>query len=219
MTNPNLTAIGFILDRSGSMGYIADDTIGGFNQFLKTQKESEGEAVVTFAQFDNVYEVVHDYVDINDVPELTSETFQPRGGTALLDAMGNMINDFGNKFKNMEESERPGNVIIVVITDGHENQSREFTKDEIFDNVTHQKETYDWNFIFLGAGQDAIAVGTSYGFNIDSSVSYSSGKISSTMNQLGGKVSRFRSSIKRGCSKSVASNSMSYSANDRDEIS
>lgn len=219
MTNKNLTAIGFVLDRSGSMSMIRSDTIGGFNTFLNTQRESEGGAYITLAQFDNHYEVVHDYVDIKDVPDLTEETFVPRGSTALLDAIGKTVTSIGQKLSDMPEEERPGNVIIAVITDGQENCSCEYTREKVFDMISHQTEVYKWEFVFLGAGKDAIAAGMSMGFDGSKSVSYSTAKMGGTMRSLGDKVTRFRSASAQGKDSAEVSEMMSYTEQDRQDIS
>ncbi len=168
----NLTDITVVLDRSGSMEVVKADTIGGFNTFLKSQKEAVGEANLTLAQFDTEYELVHSGKPIKDVPELTDKIFVPRGMTALLDAIGRSINATGARLANTPEENRPAKVIFVILTDGEENSSHEFTKEKINEMIKHQTETYKWDFVFLGANQDAIKTGTSYGISANSSLSY-----------------------------------------------
>jgi hypothetical protein len=158
--NDQLTDITIVLDRSGSMESIADDTKGGFDQFVKDQQDAPGACVLTLVQFDTEYEFVHTAKPIADVPPLE---FHPRGSTALLDAFGRAIAETGERIEKMAESERPGKVLFVVITDGHENASREFTKSAIAEKVKHQSEKYGWQFVFLGANMDAIAEGAGYG--------------------------------------------------------
>jgi hypothetical protein len=168
-----LTHINLIVDRSGSMRDIADDTIGGINMFLQGQKDqSLGEAFISFYQFDNVYECVYKGVNARQVPLLTKETYVPRGNTALLDAIGKTVVEVGIQMSRLQESERPAKIIIVIVTDGFENASTQYSRDKIFEMITHQKEKYNWDFVFLGANQDAIAVGQSYGVPISSSMSY-----------------------------------------------
>lgn len=157
MTDQNLTEIVCIVDRSGSMASIQDDVIGGFNRFLEDQKKVPGKASMTYVQFDDKYEIVHNGKPIQDVPALTSETYKPRGQTALLDAIGKTMNDVGTRLSKMPEEKRPGKVIAVVLTDGKENASREFTQSMVKQMIEHQRDTYKWEFVFLAANQDAFA--------------------------------------------------------------
>lgn len=150
-----------VLDRSGSMSSTKQDAIGGFNQFVADQKALPGEATLTLAQFDDQYEVIHKFKDIREVPPLTDETFQPRGSTALLDAIGRTVNEVGAQLAAMPESRRPARVLLAVITDGGENASREFSREKVFDMLKHQQEKYQWAVTFIGSNQDAIAVGGS----------------------------------------------------------
>lgn len=158
MPKTNYSDITVVLDRSGSMKSIADDTIGGMNRFVDDQKKQPGEATYSLFQFDDIYEPVHRGIPLATVPPLTQETFVPRGWTALLDAIGRSINEAGSRFEAMPEHERPSVVIFVIMTDGMENYSKEFTRDKIASMISHQRDVYGWNFIFLGANQDAIAV-------------------------------------------------------------
>jgi uncharacterized protein YegL len=173
MTNPNLTEIIVISDRSGSMGSIADDAIGGFNTFLKEQQEVPGECKFTYCQFDNEYEVVHDGIPIRDMKPLDRSTFVPRGSTALLDAIGRTINVVGERLAKTSEDQRPGKVIVVILTDGQENFSKEFSRDQIFEMITTQHDQFKWEFVFLAANQDAIAGGASLGISAAGSANYS----------------------------------------------
>lgn len=157
MTKANLTEIVFVLDRSGSMGIIRDDCIGGFNTFLKDQQALPGEARLTLTQFDDVYEVVYKNKPIQEVEPLTTETFVPRGRTALLDAIGRTVNVVGAELAAMSEDERPEKLIFVIVTDGEENASKEFTRQRVLEGITHQRENYQWEFVFMAANQDAIA--------------------------------------------------------------
>lgn len=145
-----------IIDRSGSMGFIADDAIGGFNTFLEQQKKVPGEATLTFIQFDTEYEVVHENKPLDDVPKLDDSTYQPRGGTALLDALGKAIDSTGHRLSKMSERNRPDKVIVAILTDGEENSSNIYSLSKIKDMITHQKDVYNWEFIFLAANQDAF---------------------------------------------------------------
>ena len=159
----NYTAIGVVIDRSGSMSDITEDTIGGFNTFLKAQKELPGEADLTLVIFDTKYEVIHDCKPLADVPDLDGKTYYARGSTALLDAIGQTINTMGGRFAAMDEADRPSKVILVIITDGHENCSREYTHDQIKALLVEHQEKYSWEVHYYGADQDAITVGSSHG--------------------------------------------------------
>jgi hypothetical protein len=148
------------------------DTIGGFNEFLKTQKAAPGEATFTLVQFDDQYEIVHDGINIKEVPELIAETFVPRGWTALLDAIGRTVNTTGARLAALSEDERPSKVIFLILTDGEENKSTEFTRAKINEMIKHQTEVYQWDFVFLGANQDAIKSGESMGIKAGNSMTY-----------------------------------------------
>lgn len=173
----NLTDITIVLDRSGSMQSVSTDTIGGFNEFLKSQKAAPGEATLTLAQFDDVYEIVHQGVNIQDVPDLTTETFIPRGYTALLDAIGRSIIATGSRLAALPESERPSKVIFVILTDGHENASKEMTRAKITEMINHQTKAYQWEFVFLGANQDAIQAGAAMGVSANNSMTYAANAV------------------------------------------
>jgi hypothetical protein len=152
------THISIILDRTGSMSSIRDDTIGGFNTFLKDQKKEPGIATITLVQFDSVdpYEIIHKFKPLQDVPELTHETYVPRASTPLLDAMGRSINDIEKSLAELGEEERPSKVVVVVITDGQENSSQEFRKDQIVKMVRKKTKKDDWQFVFLSADLEAF---------------------------------------------------------------
>ena len=153
------TEIIVITDRSGSMASIAKDVIGGYNTFLRDQKAQPGEAKLTYAQFDDKYEVVLAGVPLASAPELTDTTFVPRGGTALLDAIGRTLNEQGARIKTEQWAQL---VVVCVITDGGENSSREFSRDRVKEMTKHA-ESNGWKFIFLAANQDAFAAAYSFG--------------------------------------------------------
>ena len=169
----DLTHIVFILDRSGSMDTIQLDTIEGFNQFLTTHKAAPGAATVTLIQFDNQYEVHYQMCDVQQVPLLTTSTFQPRGRTAYYDALGRAINETGQQLAAMAEADRPSKVLVVILTDGLENASTEFTESQIGAMREHQAEVYNWEFVYLGANQDAIAAAAAIGIQPDMAMTFS----------------------------------------------
>ena len=162
----DLTEIVVILDRSGSMYSIRDDTIGSFNSFLEDQVKEPGSANFTLVQFDDKYEVMYSGKDIKDVFPLTRETFVPRGSTALLDAIGRTINEVGARLSRLAEVDRPSKVICTIITDGQENSSIEFKRSTILNMITHQREVYKWEFIFLSADENGIQDAQSIGISI-----------------------------------------------------
>lgn len=172
MTKENFTSINVIIDKSGSMGGLTADTIGSFNTFLAEQKVVPGEAAFTLCTFNTDYSLVHDFVKLGSVPDLNSKTYRPSGGTALLDALGTTINSVGAKLAAMPEDERPSKVIFLVITDGEENSSKTFKKEQIKAMVEHQRDVYKWEFVFIGANIDAFSEGQSLGFSGQNSVSY-----------------------------------------------
>jgi len=173
MTNPNKSHITLILDRSGSMNSIASDVIGAVNGFVAEQQAVPGECSFTLVQFDDQdpYETVYDG-PLANAKKLDSKTYVPRGSTPLLDAIGRGISDLGAKLSAMPQHDRPGKVIFVVQTDGLENASREYDKPRIKEMIERQTKDYNWQFVFLGANQDAIAEGAAIGTVQASSMSY-----------------------------------------------
>ncbi|MBQ0060045.1 MAG: VWA domain-containing protein, partial [Lachnospiraceae bacterium] len=153
----NLTELVFILDRSGSMGGLEKDTIGGFNAMIERQKKQEGQVNVTTVLFDDKYDMIHDRIPINDLRPMTEDDYYVRGCTALLDAMGETIHRMGNTQKYLVEEKRAEKVIFVITTDGMENASRHYDRAQIKRMIERQKEKYGWEFIFLGANMDAVA--------------------------------------------------------------
>lgn len=165
------TEIAFILDRSGSMESMTHAAISGFNEFLKAQQatvDDEGKPIpATFSLilFDHEYLAVHNRQDIQTARPLTPDTYVPRGSTALLDAIGRTIDYIGQELAATPEAERPAKVIIAILTDGEENSSRQFSMEDINRRITHQTEKYQWEFMFLGANQDAIATAARMGIH------------------------------------------------------
>lgn len=170
--NHNHTDITIVLDRSGSMSSIAADTIGGFNRFLEDQKKAPGTATLTLRQFDTIHDVVIDAKAIHQAKPLTVDTFVPRGMTALLDAIAMAVDATGARLERLPESNRPAKVICVIITDGLENSSHRFTREQVFEKIKHQQDNYQWQFVFLGANQDAIATATHMGIRAANAMTY-----------------------------------------------
>jgi len=170
--NAHYTEIAFILDRSGSMNCCQQAAIAGFNQFLDDQQKAEGLAKLTLVLFDDEYLVPVSSIPVHEVVPLTDDTYQPRGCTALLDAVGQTIDDLGNRLAALTEKDRPGQVIVAILTDGLENASRRFTWKEIAGKIKHQTDTYKWIFLFLGANQDAIATAANLSIAANNAASY-----------------------------------------------
>jgi hypothetical protein len=195
------THITVILDRTGSMESIRDDTIGGFNAFLASQKAEGGTATLTLVQFDtqDPYEVIHRFVPVQDVPALTRETYVPRAGTPLLDALGRGINDLEKSLGELKQEDRPAKVVFVVVTDGQENSSREFRKDQIEKMIQEKRGQNDWQFVFLSADLAAIQDAQAVGIHADSALLYekSSRGTAGAWDSLSRRTSDYRSARKK----------------------
>ena len=173
----NHTEIAFILDRSGSMNACQDAAISGFNTFLHDQQQVEGLARLTLVLFDDEYLVPVSSLPVQEVTPLTLETYVPRNSTALLDAIGQTVDELGKRLSDLPEKHRPSQVIVTILTDGLENASRRFTWSSISDRIKHQTEVYKWTFLFLGANQDAIATAAQMSIAAANASSYASDKI------------------------------------------
>ena len=211
-----LTEIVCVLDRSGSMSNIIDDMIGGFNQFLEEQKKLDGECTITIALFDDRYELLYDNVDIQKIKPITRLEWSPRGSTALYDAVGKSINDVEARH---EKTKKPDKVLVCVVTDGQENASREFSKDGIKTLIAN-KETGDWNFMYLAANQDAFSVGGGMGFGVGNTINFTASASGSAMvnNVLSDATAYYRSVSKFDSdyslkSKNIISNTLKSDSN------
>ncbi len=178
----NLTELVMILDRSGSMGGLESDTIGGYNSMLKKQGETEGEVLVSTVLFDDRSEVLFDRVPLEELPQMTDKEYYVRGCTALLDAVGGAIRHIGNVHKYAREEDRPEKTIFVITTDGLENASREYSYERVKRMVERQKEKYGWEFLFLGANIDAIETAGKFGISADRAANYHSDHIGTALN-------------------------------------
>ena len=170
----NLTELVMILDRSGSMGGLESDTIGGYNSMLQKQRLTEGEVLVSTVLFDNVSEVLFDRVPLDRMPQMTDRDYYVRGCTALLDAVGGAIHHIGNVHKYAREEDRPEKTIFVITTDGLENASQKYSYREVKQMVERQKEKYGWEFLFLGANMDAIETAGRFGIHADRAATFHS---------------------------------------------
>lgn len=168
----NLTELVFILDKSGSMGGLEKDTIGGYNSMLEQQRKVDGECVITTVLFDNRYELLHDRIDIRAIQPISEKEYFVGGSTALLDAIGKTIHKIGTAQKNTAEDYRAEKVMFVIITDGEENASRHYASMQVKEMIRRQKERYGWEFIFLGANIDAVETAGRFGIDADRAVDY-----------------------------------------------
>lgn len=205
MTKPNSTLIAVVLDRSGSMESIRDATIEGVNAFVTQQKSQPGEAKLSLVQFDTEFLTTHDEAPLETVQPLTRATYVPRAGTALLDAIGRTIDGIGVKLAARPESERPSKVVVVIQTDGYENSSREYTNAKISEMITHQRTKYGWDFVFLGANQDAIATAAQWGIQQNWAFTYSADSLSMGKAFVGASyaVNNSRSGVENNYSSAV----------------
>ena len=189
MSNHNLTLIAFLLDRSGSMQSIKSDVVGGFDAFLTEQRAGDGDCRVTLAQFDDQYEVVYRSVPVSEVPPLV---LNPRNRTALLDSMGKLITDTAAEIAALPDDDKPGSVIIAIMTDGLETASHEWSRPAIKSLVEPQTNEFGWEFLYMGADQDAVEVGKALGVKAEQAVPYGRGKSREAMAAMSGNVRGYR---------------------------
>ncbi len=194
--NKFLTDITLVVDRSGSMHSIQEDAQGGVNSFIQQQADQQdGQANLTLYEFDNHYEKVIDNVPVQNVEPYC---LAPRGSTALLDAVGQAIVETGQRLATMPEQDRPGLVVFVVLTDGHENASREFSLQRVREMIEHQQDQYNWQFTFLGADASAFDEANQMGMKAGSAAQFSKRKVSAAYFHTSNKVNRMRKQAMRG---------------------
>ena len=191
MTNPDYTHLVVVMDRSGSMMNIQDDMQGAINSLFAEQAKQPGICKVDLVQFDDRYDIVFQDKLVKDAKAVLN----PRGMTALLDAIGKTIVSTGNKLKALPEAERPGTVIVAVVTDGMENASQVYTKDRVASLIKQQTDEWNWNFTFLGANMDAVAVGRDYGFDPGQSLTWDPANVAAAGVTMSGYVTRTRSGV------------------------
>ena len=171
-----LTEIGIVLDKSGSMGIIREDTIGGFNVFIEEQKKEKGSANITLINFNDKLEHVYKCEDIQNVSELTLKNYAPTGWTAMYDGIGVMLDTLNADIEKRDDKNKPEKVIVVIITDGMENYSKEYNSKQIKEKIENFKSK-DWDFIYLGANQDAFAESRNMGISKSSTSEWDSTKL------------------------------------------
>jgi uncharacterized protein YegL len=206
------TEIVMVLDRSGSMSSIRNSTIEGVNEFLSGQKKLDGKCKFTLWQFDTEHETPYKAISIHKMPYLTTESFVPRGATALNDAICMAAEKTGNRLRRMKEHNRPENVMFVIMTDGHENASREFDERDVKKMIKHQSKKYNWDFVFLGANQDAIETASDYGIDFGKAMTFAANKqgVDATFKSLNSYYSNVRSGT-------VMASAANFTAQDRQE--
>lgn len=198
--NENLVDVTILLDRSGSMVACTEATIKGFNEFINSQMKVPGQCNLSLIQFDDRYEPDYIGIPITVAKQLNKDTYVPRGSTALIGAIGKTIDELGVRLSNIQEVDKPKQVLFVVITDGQENDSCNnqwscpYNRNRVATMLKHQKEVYSWQFVFMGANQDAILTGTSLNIDIGSSQNFTSTPIGMTnaMRSLSSNTSKYR---------------------------
>ena len=203
-----LTEIVFILDRSGSMGGLENDTIGGYNSMIEKQKNEEGEAIISTVLFDHESEILHDRVPLAKIEPITEKEYFVRGSTALLDAVGGAIHHIGNIHKYARDEDVPEKTLFIITTDGMENCSREYSYNKVKKMVERQKEKYHWEFIFLGANIDAVNVANQFGVDKSRAVRFECDGAGTALNY---QVMSKMVSCARACKSSAEMNVAFYS--------
>lgn len=192
MTDSNYTHLLVITDRSGSMQGSDAAMREALDGYFADQAKEKGLCLVDYIQFDDKYDVVFTDREVADAKAV----LRPRGATALLDAIGRAVTDFGNKLKNTVEARRPGQVLVVIVTDGGENASREWTADKVNALIRQQEDNYNWVFTFLGANMDAVATGAWLGVSAANSMTFNQTEagMANSVSSLSNVTSSYRSS-------------------------
>lgn len=199
------TEIVFVIDKSGSMSHLAGDTIGGFNGFIESQKAIDGKATLTTVLFDTSWKILHDGVDLHEVKSMTNSDYVAGGGTAMLDAIGEIINRVQDRHDELSK-EKPEEVLFVITTDGEENSSRKFTKSQIEKMIKHQTNGHGWKFMFLGANMDAVKEAESIGISKNYATGYT--YTAQGVNTVYDTMSCVTSSLRGCCADSVIAGSV-----------
>ena len=215
MANKNKTLLLLVVDRSGSMATIKGDAEGGINAFIEEQAKNDGECLLTLAQFDDQYEIVHQNVPIKEVPKYS---LSPRNWTALLDAVGKTINTAVADIEAMAEDDRPGLVFMTVVTDGKENRSREFTKASQIQKLVKERRDAGWQIQFLGADAAAFDDAEAMGFARTHAAAYDPNKVGTAYQTSAGAVTRARSAMAAGASAEDVTRAASFRAEDHEDM-
>lgn len=178
----NLTEIVFILDRSGSMSGLEQDTVGGFNSLIEKQKREKGTALITTILFNDESYLLHDRVPVENISPLAAEAYQVGGCTALLDAIGGAVRHVNNIHKYARPEDVPAHTLFMITTDGMENASREYNLRQVRMMIQQQKEKSGWEFLFLGANIDAVETAGQFGIEADRAVDYCNDEAGTALN-------------------------------------
>lgn len=174
-TNNGITELVFILDRSGSMGGLESDTIGGFNSLIEKQRKQEGKCFVTTVLFDDRLETLHDRLSLDKVEKMTDNDYTVRGCTALIDAIGETVKHISDVHRYIREEDIPEHTMFVITTDGLENASHLYSSDEV-KKMIEQKKELGWEFLFIGANIDSVETAKHFGIDEDRAVNYHADK-------------------------------------------
>lgn len=215
MTDPNKTAIAVIIDESGSMGGRQSAVIEGFNALIADQRKLPGSCTVSLTKFATFGRVVFTDLDIASVRNLTSETYRPDGSTALFDAIGKTIEDLGARLAGLSEDQRPGKVVVVIITDGEENASTDYQQEKIQAMVKHQTDAYNWTFNFMGCTIEAMKGAIQIGISITNTVQFGATNSVKAFAAYSSKLSTTRGLMAKGAGMETINASMCYNDDDR----
>ena len=198
----NITELVFILDKSGSMSGLESDTIGGFNSLIENQKKKDGKCYVTTVLFDTDFSKVHDRVELSEIRKMTADDYIPGGCTALLDAIGSTVKHIANIHRYARPEDVPEHTVFAIMTDGLENASRCFSREEIKRMISHEQEKYGWEFLFLGANIDSVETACSMGINPQKAANYHADAVGTQISwqSIGKAVGRVRASRPLGSS-------------------
>jgi hypothetical protein len=191
MTDPNYSALLLIVDRSGSMHAIRDDMVGGLESLLAEQATQPGRLTVDVFTFDDQIDHTHTFAE----PASVKIALDPRGNTALYDAIGVAVNDFGGRLAALPEASRPSAVQVVIVTDGEENSSRAYSLTQVRELITRQTEAYDWAFVYLGANQDAVLTAVELGIAADAAMTYTAD--AEAVSSMNSSLGRYTSDVRR----------------------
>ena len=167
-----ITEMVFIIDKSGSMAGMEEDTVGGFNAMIEKQKKLDGKCYVSTVLFSNRSSVLHDRIDIQKIELMTEREYCVGGGTALLDAIGGAIHHIGNVHKYARNEDVPEHTIFVITTDGMENASCEYDSERVKQMIRRQEERYGWEFLFVAANIDAVETARNIGIRRERAANY-----------------------------------------------
>lgn len=215
----DFTEIVVVLDRSGSMESRRDDVIGGYNAFVQEQKLAGPNAAITLVTFDDQsIDTVQEHTPVLNLPSLNRDGYIPRGGTPLLDTLGKVINETGDYLRNLSEGQRPDKVVVVVITDGYENASRKFTKEQISGMIKRQEKDYNWKFVYLGANQDAFAEAAHLNINVQRAATFNPSRFVYSSGITGSNVASYRTSGQAAALNYSKSQLDNMVADDEDDV-